>query len=108
MGRRNSCPPKRPATAGSRLSPSTSAPKWAVHAPTSDGSAASFDNPDHVGIVIHNYRWRLDLAAGEAKYDEFEQRLAGAPVITVPTITLEGDANGAPHLDPAAYAGKFS
>ena len=57
---------------------------------------------------IHNYRWRLGLAEGEAKYDELEKRLAAAPVITVPTITLEGDANGAPHPDPSAYAKKFT
>ena len=68
----------------------------------------SFDNPDHVAIVIHNYRWRLGLAEGEAKYDDLEKRLAEAPVITVPTITMEGDANGAPHPDPSAYAKKFS
>jgi pimeloyl-ACP methyl ester carboxylesterase len=83
-------------------------PKWDFDDATFERSAASFDNPDHVAIVIHNYRWRLDLAPGEAKYDELEKRLAAAPVITVPTITLEGDANGAPHLDPSAYAGKFS
>ena len=64
--------------------------------------------PDHVAIVIHNYRWRLGLAEGEAKYDDLEKRLAAAPVITVPTITMEGDANGAPHLEPSAYANKFS
>jgi pimeloyl-ACP methyl ester carboxylesterase len=74
-----------------------------------DRSAASFDNPDHVSIVIHNYRWRLGLAEGEPKYDDLEKRLAAAPVIAVPTITLEGDANGAPHPDdPSAYAKKFS
>jgi pimeloyl-ACP methyl ester carboxylesterase len=83
-------------------------PKWAFDDATFDRSAASFDNADHVAIVIHNYRWRLGLAAGEAKYDNLEKRLAEAPVITVPTITLEGDANGAPHLEPAAYAKKFS
>ena len=83
-------------------------PKWRFDDATFDRSAASFDNPDHVAIVIHNYRWRLGLAAGEAKYDEMEQRLATAPVITVPTITLEGDANGAPHPEAAAYRGKFS
>ena len=71
-------------------------------------SAAAFDNPDHVDIVIHNYRWRLGLAEGEPKYNELEKRLAAGPVITVPTITLEGDANGAPHPDPSAYANKFS
>ncbi len=83
-------------------------PKWNFDDATFDRSAASFDNPDHVGIVIHNYRWRLALAEGEAKYADLDKRLAAFPVITVPTITLEGDANGAPHLDPSAYAKKFS
>jgi pimeloyl-ACP methyl ester carboxylesterase len=83
-------------------------PKWKFDDATLDRSAASFDNPDHVDIVIHNYRWRLGLAQGEPKYDELEKRLAQSPVITVPTITMEGDANGAPHPEPAAYAGKFS
>jgi pimeloyl-ACP methyl ester carboxylesterase len=71
-------------------------------------SAATFDHPDHVSIVIHNYRWRLGLAEGEPEYDELEQRLAEGPNITVPTITLEGDANGAPHPQASAYAKKFS
>jgi pimeloyl-ACP methyl ester carboxylesterase len=84
-------------------------PKWNFDDATFDRSAASFDNPDHVAIVIHSYRWRLGLAEGEPKYDEMEKRLATGPVITVPTITLEGDANGAPHyLDPSAFAKKFS
>jgi pimeloyl-ACP methyl ester carboxylesterase len=83
-------------------------PKWNFDDATFDRSAASFDNPDHVAIVIHNYRWRLGLAEGEAKYDDLEKKLAQAPVITVPTITMEGDANGAPHPDPSAYAKKFS
>jgi pimeloyl-ACP methyl ester carboxylesterase len=83
-------------------------PKWGFDDATFDRSAASFDNPDHVAIVIHNYRWRLGLAQGEAKYDELEKQLAKAPDITVPTITLEGDANGAPHPEPSAYAKKFS
>jgi pimeloyl-ACP methyl ester carboxylesterase len=83
-------------------------PKWDFDDATFDRSAAAFNNPDHVDIVIHNYRWRLDLAKGEAKYDDLERRLATGPVITVPTITLEGDANGAPHLDPSSYAKKFS
>jgi len=83
-------------------------PKWNFDDATFDRSAASFDNPDHVAIVIHNYRWRLGLAQGEPKYDDLEKRLAEGPVITVPTITLEGDANGAPHLDASAYAKKFS
>ncbi|HYV13211.1 MAG TPA: alpha/beta hydrolase [Pyrinomonadaceae bacterium] len=83
-------------------------PKWKFDDATFDRSASSFDNPDHVQIVIHNYRWRLDLAEGERQYDDFERRLAQAPVISAPTITLEGDANGAPHPDPAVYAKKFS
>jgi pimeloyl-ACP methyl ester carboxylesterase len=83
-------------------------PKWQFDDATYDRSAAAFDNPDHVPIVIHNYRWRLGLAEGETKYDDIEKRLATGPVITVPTITLEGDANGAPHPDPSAYATKFS
>ena len=83
-------------------------PKWAFDDATFDRSAASFDNPDHVAIVIHNYRWRLDLAKGESRYDALEARLAKAPTIGVPTITLEGDANGAPHPEPAAYAKKFT
>jgi pimeloyl-ACP methyl ester carboxylesterase len=83
-------------------------PKWNFDDATFDRSAASFDNPDHVSIVIHNYRWRLGLADGERKYDELEKRLAEGPVINVPTITLEGDANGAPHPDASAYARKFS
>ena len=77
-------------------------PKWNFDDATFDRSAASFDNPDHVAIVIHNYRWRLGLAEGEPKYDDLEKRLAAGPVITVPTITLEGDANGAPHRGPPA------
>jgi pimeloyl-ACP methyl ester carboxylesterase len=83
-------------------------PKWNFEDTTFDRSAAALDNSDHVAIVIHNYRWRLGLAEGERRYDELEKRLAGFPVITVPTITLEGDANGAPHPDPSAYARKFS
>ena len=83
-------------------------PKWSFDDATFARSAAAFDNPDHVAIVIHNYRWRLGLADGESRYDDLERRLATAPAITVPTITLEGDANGAPKPDPAAYARKFS
>jgi len=83
-------------------------PKWQFDDATFDRTAASFENPDHVTIVIHNYRWRLGLANGEAKYDHLEKRLAESPVITVPTITLEGDANGAPHPEPEAYRMKFS
>ncbi len=83
-------------------------PKWNFDDATFDRSAAAFDNADHVAIVIHNYRWRLALADGEAKYNDLEKRLAGSPVITVPAITLEGDANGAPHPEPAAYRNKFS
>jgi len=83
-------------------------PQWNFNDATFDRTAASFNNPDHVAIVIHNYRWRLDLAKGESKYDELEKRLAASPVIPVPTITLDGDANGAPHPDANSYAKKFS
>jgi pimeloyl-ACP methyl ester carboxylesterase len=83
-------------------------PKWGFDDATFDRSAVSFDNPDHVAIAVHNYRWRLALAEGEPKYGDLDKRLAEAPNITVPTITLEGDANGAPHPEPSSYAGKFS
>jgi pimeloyl-ACP methyl ester carboxylesterase len=86
----------------------TASPKWNFDDVTFNLSAASFDNADHVSIVIHNYRWRLGLAEGEAQYDDLEKQLTDSPVITVPTITLEGDANGAPHPDPGTYAAKFS
>jgi pimeloyl-ACP methyl ester carboxylesterase len=86
----------------------TASPKWDFDDATFDRSVASFDNPDHVSIAIHNYRWRLGLVEGEAVYAGLEKRLAEGPVIGVPTITLEGDANGAPHPDPSAYAEKFS
>jgi len=86
----------------------TASPHWRFDDATFERSAAAFTNPDHVSIVIHNYRWRLGLAAGEPQYDDLEKRLATDPVITVPTITLEGDANGAPHPDPSAYAKRFS
>ena len=83
-------------------------PQWRFDDATFERSAAALDNPDHVDIVIHNYRWRLGLAEGEPKFDDFEKQLAQAPVISVPTITMEGDANGAPHPDASAYAKKFS
>jgi pimeloyl-ACP methyl ester carboxylesterase len=83
-------------------------PKWRFDDATFDRSAAAFDNPDHVAIVIHNYRWRLGLTEGEPKYAELEKRLAGFPAITVPTITLQGDADGAPRPDPSVYAKKCS
>jgi pimeloyl-ACP methyl ester carboxylesterase len=86
----------------------TASPKWKFDDATFDRSAVSFENPDHVEIVIHNYRWRLGVADGEAEYADLEQRLADAPAIAVPAITLEGDANGAPHPDPDTYAAKFS
>ena len=86
----------------------TASPEWNFDDATFERSAASFDNPDHVAIVIHNYRWRLGLAEGEPAYAELEERLAEGPVIAVPAITLEGDANGAPHPEPDAYAAKFT
>jgi pimeloyl-ACP methyl ester carboxylesterase len=86
----------------------TASPRWDFDDATFERTAASFDNPDHVPIAIHNYRWRLGLAEGEPEYAELERRLADAPTIAVPTITLEGDANGAPHPEPGAYAAKFT
>jgi pimeloyl-ACP methyl ester carboxylesterase len=86
----------------------TASPKWDFDDATFDRTATSFSNPDYVAIVIHNYRWRLGLAAGESRYDDIERRLAVGPVITVPTITMEGDANGAPHPEPEAYRKKFA
>jgi pimeloyl-ACP methyl ester carboxylesterase len=83
-------------------------PKWNFDDATFDRSADAFKNPDHVAITIHNYRWRIGVAEGESKYDDLEKRLAEVPAISVPTITLEGDANGAPHAPPAAYRQKFS
>ncbi|WP_211442483.1 alpha/beta fold hydrolase [Collimonas humicola] len=86
----------------------TASPQWRFDDATFDRSAASLENPDHVAITVHNYRWRLGLANGETKYDELEARLANLPAIAVPTITMEGDANGAPHPEPAAYAKRFT
>ena len=90
-----------------RLIWNTASPHWAFDDATFAASAAAFDNPDHVDIVIHNYRWRLGLVADDPHLDEVEALLARSPDIAVPTITLEGDANGAPHPDPESYAGKF-
>ncbi|MFL6095186.1 MAG: alpha/beta fold hydrolase, partial [Blastococcus sp.] len=92
----------------SRLIWQLASPKWGFDDATFERTAASFDNPDHVDVVISNYRWRLGLAPGEPQYDDVERRLAEAPPIAVPTITLEGDANGAPHPEAGAYAAKFS
>ena len=86
----------------------TASPQWDFDDATFERSAASLDNPDHVAIVIHNYRWRIGLGDGEPQYDTLERRLAEAPVINVPTITLEGDANGAPHPEPSTYQAKFT
>jgi pimeloyl-ACP methyl ester carboxylesterase len=83
-------------------------PKWKFDPATYDRSAASFANPDHVAIVIHNYRWRLGLAQGEPVYDAVEAKLAAAPPVSIPSITMEGDANGAPHPDPSQYRAKFT
>jgi pimeloyl-ACP methyl ester carboxylesterase len=91
-----------------RLIWENASPKWAFDTATFDRSAASLDNPDHVAIVIHNYRWRQGLADGEPQYDALEKKLAAGPVIKIPTITLEGDANGAPHPEPASYRSKFT
>jgi pimeloyl-ACP methyl ester carboxylesterase len=86
----------------------TASPQWRFDDATFGRSASAFDNADHVDIVIHNYRWRIAVAEGEPEHDDLEQRLAQSPAITVPTITLEGDANGAPHPEPAAYASRFT
>jgi len=91
-----------------RLIWQTASPQWKFDDATFARSAASLDHPDHVDIVIHNYRWRLGLADGEPRYADLEKRLAESPVITVPAITLEGDANGAPHLEPSSYADKYT
>jgi pimeloyl-ACP methyl ester carboxylesterase len=91
-----------------RLIWQTASPRWRFDDATFERTAKAFDNPDHVSLVIHNYRWRLGLVEGESKYDDLERQLAAGPAIAVPTITLEGDANGAPHLDPGSYANKFS
>ena len=90
-----------------RLIWTLASPRWKFDDATFARTAKSFVNPDHVDIVIHNYRWRLGLAQGEAEYDDLEAKLAAGPAITIPAITMEGDANGAPHPAPAAYAGKF-
>jgi pimeloyl-ACP methyl ester carboxylesterase len=91
-----------------RLIWQSASPKWRFDEATYARSAASFANPDHVAIVIHNYRWRLGLAQGEAQYDAIEARLAAGPLVTIPAITMEGDANGAPHPPPAMYRAKFT
>ncbi|RDJ00581.1 alpha/beta hydrolase [Dyella solisilvae] len=91
-----------------RLIWESASPKWAFDDATFNRSAAALDNPDQVAVAIHNYRWRLGMAEGEAKYDELEKKLATLPSIGIPTITMEGDANGAPHPQPAAYAKKFT
>jgi pimeloyl-ACP methyl ester carboxylesterase len=91
-----------------RLIWQTASPKWTFDDATFDRTAKALDNPDHVEIVIHNYRWRLGIAEGEERYETLEDKLAVGPIINVPTITMEGDANGAPHPEPSAYAKKFS
>lgn len=91
-----------------RLIWQTASPQWHFDDATYERTARCFDNPDHVAIVIHNYRWRLGLAQGEARYDADEQKLATGPAVTIPAITMEGDANGAPHPEPEAYRSKFA
>ncbi|MGZ3370855.1 MAG: alpha/beta fold hydrolase [Caulobacteraceae bacterium] len=83
-------------------------PQWRFDDATYERSARAFDNPDHVAIVIHSYRWRLGLAEGEARYDAYEQKLAALPAIATPAITLEGDANGGPHPQPEGYRARFT
>jgi pimeloyl-ACP methyl ester carboxylesterase len=91
-----------------RLIWATASPSWRFSDATFERSASALDNADHIAVAIHNYRWRLGLAGGESKYDAFERQLAALPAIDVPTITLEGDANGAPHPDPASYAKRYT
>ncbi|MEK1934138.1 MAG: alpha/beta hydrolase [Pararhizobium sp.] len=91
-----------------RLIWQTASPTWRFDDATFERSAKSLDNPDHVAITINNYRWRLGLVEGEARFDAYEEKLAKGPKIAVPTITMEGDANAAPHSEPSAYAGKFT
>jgi pimeloyl-ACP methyl ester carboxylesterase len=91
-----------------RLIWQTASPTWAFDDETFNRSAGAFDNPDHVEITVHNYRWRLGLVEGEAKYDAYEKQLAMGPMIMIPTITMEGDANAAPHPEPSSYAKRFS
>jgi pimeloyl-ACP methyl ester carboxylesterase len=86
----------------------TASPKWDFDDATYERSATAFNNPDHVAIAIHNYRWRIGVADGERKYDDLELRLAAAPDIAVPTITMEGDSNGAAHAPSTSYRKKFS
>jgi len=82
-------------------------PTWKFDDATYDRSAAAFTNPDHVDIVIHNYRWRLQLAPGEPQYDDLDAELAASPPITVPTITIGSDFDG-PNKDGAAYRKMFT
>jgi pimeloyl-ACP methyl ester carboxylesterase len=81
-------------------------PKWNFDDATFSRTAAAFNNPDHVSIVIHNYRWRLSLAGGEPRYEDLEQKLSQGPVVSVPTITIASDFDG-PAADGTAYAKKF-
>jgi pimeloyl-ACP methyl ester carboxylesterase len=83
-------------------------PGWKFSDATFNVSAKALDNPDQVAVTLSNYRWRLGLEKGEQKYDAYEKKLATLPVISVPTITIEGDNNGAPHPAPQAYRAKFS
>ncbi len=83
-------------------------PQWKFDDATYERSAVALENPDHAAVTVYNYRWRLGLESGEAKYADLEAKLAKFPSIPVPTITLEGDANGAPHPEPASYAKRFT
>lgn len=91
-----------------RLIWSQASPDWKFSDKTFNASAKSLDNPDHVAVTLSNYRWRLGLEKGEPQYDQYEQKLAALPAIHVPTITIEGGNNGAPHPDPKTYASKFT
>lgn len=84
-------------------------PNWHFDAATFERTAVAFDNPDYVDIVIHSYRHRFGLADGDPQYADIQRRLAALPVITVPAITLDGEADGvAPATDGTATAAKFA
>ena len=91
-----------------RLISRLASPRWAFDEARFALTAEALNNPDHVDVVIHNYRWRLGMAEGDPRLDAIEARLAARPSISVPSITLEGDANGAPHPDPGIYRDRFT
>lgn len=84
-------------------------PNWQFDDACFERTAIAHDNPDYVDVVIHSYRHRFGLADGDPRYAELQRRLAESPAIHVPTITLDGDADGvAPATDGTATAAKFT